>query len=81
MDGFKIDYLVNGEEVLLRNVQRQKSVDAKDGYKWLPVVALEELRELLQQHNERALLFKCSKKLFHHVGMGCGQRMRAPGSD
>ena len=68
VDGFKIDYLVNGEEILLRKVHRPDAADSDDdGYKWLPTVALDDLRNVVQEQHERALLFKCSKKVYSHV--------------
>lgn len=71
VDGFKIDYLVNGEEILLRKVQRPDAADSdEDGYKWLPMVALDDLRDVVREQHERALLFKCSKKLYSHVRLG-----------
>lgn len=63
---FKTDTTLDGETILLRNVKRMAG-DLHGGRKWVPVMALEELPELLKKHHEQALAFKCGKKLFNHV--------------
>ncbi|KAI7844051.1 hypothetical protein COHA_002391 [Chlorella ohadii] len=81
VSAFKIDYLVNGEEILLRRVKRATALDTDaKGYKWLPVVALEELRDLVKLHHERSLLFKCSKNLYAHLAYNVATHMQ-PNTD